>query len=80
MHTYMHISIESLNKNQIIIVPMADLISNFATTAGFMVGLGVLLFVTRSRRPKEAKTATSSREDDKGRKVKYGSDGKPIHD
>jgi hypothetical protein len=59
---------------------MADLMSNFATTAGFMVGLGVLLFVTRSRRPKEAKATTSSREDDKGRKVKYDSDGKPVHD
>ena len=59
---------------------MADLISNFATTAGFMVGLGVLLFVVRSRRPKEAKTTTSSREDDKGRKVKYDSNGKPIYD
>ena len=59
---------------------MADLISNFATTAGFMVGLGVLLFVVRSRRPKEAKTTTFSREDDKGRKVKYDSNGKPIYD
>jgi LPXTG-motif cell wall-anchored protein len=45
---------------------MADRISNFATAAGFIVGLGVLLFVVRSRRKKEA------------RKVKYGSNGKPI--
>ena len=42
----------------------------FATTAAFIVGLGVLLFVVRSRR-------LSSRED-KGRKVKYDSSGKPI--
>jgi hypothetical protein len=51
---------------------MADRISNYATTAGFIVGLGVLLFVVRSRR-------LSSRED-KGRKVKYDSSGKPISD
>jgi hypothetical protein len=59
---------------------MADRISNYATTAGFIVGLGVLLFVVRSRRPKEAKTTTHSREDDKGRKVRYDSNGKPIYD
>ena len=49
---------------------MADRISNYATTAGFIVGLGVLLFVVRSRR-------LSNRED-KERKVKYDSNGKPI--
>ena len=46
---------------------MADRISNYATTADFIVGLGVLLFVVRSRRPKEVKTTISSREEDKGR-------------
>ena len=35
---------------------MADSLTNFATAAGVMVGLGVLLFVVRARRPKEAKT------------------------
>ena len=59
---------------------MADRISNYATTAGFIVGLGVLLFVVRSRRPKEARTTIPSREDDKGRKVRYDSNGKPIYD
>jgi hypothetical protein len=59
---------------------MADRISNYATTAGFIVGLGVLLFVVRSRRRKEVKTTISSREDDKGRKVRYDSNGKPIYD
>ena len=59
---------------------MADRVSNYATVSGFIVGLGVLLFVVRSRRLKEAKTIISSREDDKGRKVRYGSDGKPISD
>jgi hypothetical protein len=53
---------------------MADSISNFATVSGFIVGLGVLLFVVRTRRLKEAKTPT----EDKGRKVKYDSNGKPI--
>jgi hypothetical protein len=59
---------------------MADRISNYATVSGFIVGLGVLLFVVRSRRLKEAKTTISSSEDDKGRKVKYSSNGKPIYD
>jgi hypothetical protein len=59
---------------------MAELMSTFATTAGFMVGLGVLLFVVRSRRPKETKTTIHSREDDSGRKVRYGSDGKPVRE
>jgi hypothetical protein len=54
--------------------------STFAITSGFMVGLGVLLFVVRGRRPKEAKATISGREEDKGRKVKYDSNGKPIYD
>ena len=61
---------------------MADQMFMFATTAGFMIGLGVLLFVVRSRRPKEEKkvmsTSTGSGEDDRGRKVKYDSDGRPL--
>ena len=56
---------------------MADRISNYATVSGFIVGLGVLLFVVRSRRLKGAKTTISSRED-RGRKVRYDSNGKPI--
>jgi hypothetical protein len=57
---------------------MADSISNYATVSGFIVGLGVLLFVVRTRRLKGTKTAVSSREEDKGRKVRYDSNGKPI--
>jgi hypothetical protein len=57
---------------------MADQMFMFATTAGFMIGLGVLLFVVRSRRPKEEKKVISTREDDRGRKVKYDSDGRPL--
>jgi hypothetical protein len=73
-------STESLNKNQITRLLMAELMSTFATTAGFMVGLGVLLFVVRNRRPKEAKTTIPSSEDDSGRKVRYDSSGKPVHE
>ena len=58
---------------------MADSISNYATAAGVMVGLGVLLFVVRARRPKEARTATSGRED-RERKIRYDSNGKPVQD
>ena len=47
---------------------MADRISNYATTIGFIVGLGVLLFVVQTRRKSV----------DKGRKVQYGSNGKAI--
>jgi hypothetical protein len=61
---------------------MADQMFMFATTAGFMIGLGVLLFVVRSRRPKEEKkvitSSGSGREDDRGRKVKYDSNGRPL--
>ena len=47
---------------------MADSITNYATVSGFIVGLGVLLFVVRARRRRE----------EKERKVKYDSSGKPI--
>jgi hypothetical protein len=47
---------------------LADRISNYTTVAGVIVGLGVLLFAVRTHRKKE----------DKERKVKYGSNGKPI--
>jgi hypothetical protein len=64
---------------------MADQMFMFATTAGFMIGLGVLLFVVRSRRPKEEKKATltstgSGRGEERGRKVKYDSDGRPVYE
>jgi hypothetical protein len=56
---------------------MADSITNYATVSGFIVGLGVLLFVVRARRLKGAPTATPGRKD-KERKVKYDSSGKTI--
>jgi hypothetical protein len=60
---------------------MADLMFMYATTAGFMIGFGVLLFVVRQRRPREAKASIPGREGDKGRTVKrYDSNGKPIYD
>ncbi|MGI8833316.1 MAG: hypothetical protein ACR2IS_11865 [Nitrososphaeraceae archaeon] len=48
---------------------MADQMFMFATTAGFMIGLGVLLFVVRSRRSKGVKATISGHESDKGIKV-----------
>ena len=57
---------------------MADSISNYATVSGFIVGLGVILFVVRTRRLKETKTSVSSRKEDKGKKVRYDSNGKPV--
>jgi hypothetical protein len=60
---------------------MADLMFMYATTAGFMIGFGVLLFAVRQRRPREAKASIPGREGDKGRTVKrYDSNGKPIYD
>ena len=60
---------------------MAEQMFMFATTAGFMIGLGVLLFVVRGRRSKGVKaTIPGHDEGDKGRKVKsYDSDGKPVY-
>ena len=57
---------------------MADSISNYATVSGFIVGLGVILFVVRTRRLKGTKTSVSSRKEDKGKKVRYDSNGKPV--
>jgi hypothetical protein len=56
---------------------MADSITNYATVSGFIVGLSVLLFVVQARRLRGTKTATSSCED-KDRKVKYDSSGRPV--
>jgi hypothetical protein len=58
-------------------VIMADRVTNYATVSGFIVGLGVLLFVVRTRRLKGTTTATSGREDRKG---KYDSSGRPVSD
>jgi hypothetical protein len=60
---------------------MAEQMFMFATTAGFIIGLGVLLFVVRGRRSKGVKaTIPGHDEGDKERKVKsYDSDGKPVY-
>jgi hypothetical protein len=59
---------------------MAEQMFIFATTAGFMIGLGVLLFIVRGRRSKGVKSTISDHEGEKGRKVKsYDSDGKPVY-
>jgi hypothetical protein len=59
---------------------MAEQMFMFATTAGFIIGLGILLFVVRARRSKGVKATIPGRDEgDKGRKVKsYDSDGKPV--
>ena len=49
---------------------MAEQMFMFATTAGFMIGLGVLLFVVRGRRSKGVKATISGHYvSDKGRKA-----------
>jgi hypothetical protein len=60
---------------------MAEQMFMFATTAGFMIGLGVLLFIVRGRRSKGIKATISGHDEvEKGRKVKsYDSDGKPVY-
>ena len=68
---------------------MADQIFMFLTTAGTMIGLTVLLFVSKGLRIRSIgriATSPSSSFDNKnynnvGRKVKkYSSDGKPIYE
>ena len=75
---------------------MADQIFMFATTAGFMIGLAIILGIARTRRPRAAATAgiadssssysSSSSSSTYGegngqKKVKrYNSDGKPVYE
>jgi hypothetical protein len=60
---------------------MADQVFMYATTAGVMIGLAVLLFVVRGRKSKGVKATISGHEGDKGRKAKrYDSDGKPVYE
>jgi hypothetical protein len=60
---------------------MADQVFMYATTAGVMIGLAVLLFVVRGRKVKGVKATISGPEGDKGRKAKrYDSDGKPVYE
>jgi hypothetical protein len=60
---------------------MAEQMFMFATTAGFIIGLGVLLFLVRGRRSKGVKATLSGHEGDKERKVKrFDSDGKPVYE
>ncbi len=73
---------------------MADQMFMFATTAGFLIGLGVILGIARTRRPRttatteianESSYSQSSSSSPKGesteRRVKrYNSDGKPVYE
>ena len=46
---------------------MADQVFMYATTAGVMIGLAVLLFVVRGRKSKGVKATISGHEGDKGK-------------
>ena len=72
---------------------MADQMFIFATTAGFMIGLGIILGIVRTRRlktstaevPKESSysssSSSSSGESQEGKRVKrYNSEGKPVYE
>ena len=74
---------------------MADQMFMFATTAGFLIGLGVILGIARTRRSRTTPTTeianepsysqSSSSSSPKGesteRRVKrYNSDGKPVYE
>ena len=68
---------------------MADQMFIFATTAGFMIGLGIILGIVRTRRlkistaevPKESSYSSSSGESQEGKRVKrYNSEGKPVYE
>jgi hypothetical protein len=68
---------------------MADQMFIFATTAGFMIGLGIILGIVRTRRlktstaevTKESSYSASSGESQEGKRVKrYNSEGKPVYE
>ena len=79
----------------VLMIIMADQMFMFATTAGFMIGLGVILGIARTRRSRTTATTeianessysqSSSSSSPKGesteRRVKrYNSDGKPVYE
>jgi hypothetical protein len=69
---------------------MADQMFMFATTAGFMIGLGIILGIARTRRSRTVTTeatnessfsSSSSGESQERKKVKrYNSEGKPVYE
>ena len=70
---------------------MADQMFMFATTAGFMIGLGIILGIARTRRTRTVTTevtnessfssSPSSGESQERKKVKrYNSEGKPVYE
>lgn len=70
---------------------MADQMFMFATTAGFMIGLGIILGIARTRRSRTVTTevtnessfssSPSSGESQERKKVKrYNSEGKPVYE
>jgi hypothetical protein len=76
-------------------VTMAEQMFMYAVTAGFMIGLGVILGISRTRRPRTSTTevptessyspssspSSSSGESHERRRIKrYNSDGKPVYE
>ena len=66
---------------------MADQVFMFATTAGFKIGLGIILGIARTRRARTVTTESSfsspspSGETQERKKVKrYNSEGKPVYE
>jgi hypothetical protein len=70
---------------------MADQMFMFATTAGFMIGLGIILGIARTRRSRTVTTeatnessfssSSSPGESQERKKVKrYNSEGKPVYE
>jgi hypothetical protein len=69
---------------------MAEQMFMFATTAGFMIGLGIILGIARTRRSRTVTTeatnessfpSSSSGESQERKKVKrYNSEGKPVYE
>jgi hypothetical protein len=76
-------------------ITMAEQMFMFAVTAGFMIGLGVILGIARTRRPRTSTTEvttessyspsssqpSSSGESHERKRIKrYNSDGKPVYE
>ena len=71
---------------------MAEQMFMFATTAGFMIGLGIILGIARTRRSRTVTTeatnessfsssSSSPGESQERKKVKrYNSEGKPVYE
>jgi hypothetical protein len=78
----------------LLIITMAEQMFMFAITAGFMIGLGIILGIARTRRsktatkevtnepsPSSSPSSSSSGESQERKRVKrYNSEGKPVYE